>query len=670
MQRELRHHWTSIGTLILLVSLALSVACGDDDGPLSQYATDAGSDGSRVGDALEDVTDATTRDVGSEVAASLDDSDAPGEPVVRPRFTVGESFFSTPWPSNARRLSNGAPDLAGFPMRNIATLDINASLIEDQLDGFAILPTIFFPFEADPEDLLLPLPADTLESGAVIQLLDVREEHCGERVPVMGTYRSAGDRFSEDHLLIVSTVPGFALDSGATYAAVVLDQLGTERNELFDAALQGQSDDEWSESLAPLRACVEGAGLELEDILVASVFTTQDVYRTMDAMRDFVRDPEEISEISLTEFTTQTMPDGRIMYRATMQVPYFIEGEPPYNTGGGFQFDGDGVPIVQQWQSSDIAIMLPWEPETGERFPVMLYLPGTGGQLYWSVNNDWQLAAEREGFAVAAFDGPFHGSRSLPNQDSGSPGTTVNFASERVRYPQQVIEAVFFIRLLQELSEGEEGMPLNLDELVVGGQSQGAHVGAILAGLVPEPHSYALNGIGGYVGTLIMNREINGATFSEIFETLFGLEQGSVDQFHPMLALAQMGAELSDPAAYAARWRGWADNPDGADIFLINGIDDEYVPSAAAAALTVAGRVTPLAEPAWAPDPTGTWSVEPVETPVQGTDTAWDGSDLTIITEMREGEGHFVIWNDSGLQEAVVEFWQTSLVGAARLPHD
>ena len=99
---------------------------------------------------------------------------------------------------------------------------------------------------------------------------------------------------------------GSRLDAGNTYALVILRALApegylfsqpddfykvwsaTQSNETVDL-----TDEEiaWSRSLKPLINCLEDAGLNEEEIGIATVLTAQDPVASLKAMRDVVTDP-------------------------------------------------------------------------------------------------------------------------------------------------------------------------------------------------------------------------------------------------------------------------------------------------------------------------------------------------------------------------------------------
>jgi hypothetical protein len=359
-------------------------------------------------------------------------------------------------------------------------------------------------------------------------------------------------------------------------------------------------------------------------------------------------------------------------YTGTYQTPIYQDGTPPYSTrGGGIYFDESGQPIVQRWEDVPFAVTY---PEGGSApYPVLFWSDGTGATLLHHVEGAVAQDALEAGFVVATFSPQFHDARAINESDNTELMTfnVVNPVSMRNVFRQQVADSVYFTRLIREqLTQRAELPELRTDVLVYGGQSQGAIVGAILAGVESTIDAYVLNGVGGYLSATIVERD-DPIDIAELLRTYLGITS-VLDRHHPVVALAQMGGEVADPINYAPYWRGYDDQPSGSSLLLINGTRDHTTPEVSMNSIIIAGGTAPIAPVAWDPDPFDVWPQDPVSLPVVGNATSLDGSALTIgavLSETRAGvgSGHFTIYDRREYREMAVDFWVTALSGTPEL---
>lgn len=646
--------------LTLFVATILSVACGGSDG-----GPDAGLDGSLDGG--PDASDAAM--------------DAPLDPdLVHVRYEPeGEGFYRFPWPSDARLTANGTPDLADFPNRR-ALLDESLAEIETHVFGYATMPVVYVHLLSPVADLSLPQGLDAMAEDSTLQLVDLSVESCGERFPLEVQFSADGDTLRPTNMLQVANAVGTLLTAGHPYGLVVLKSFGapegrtTPRPEAFDVALADTSaTDPLATSLEPLRRCLPDAGVPLDEVALATVFTPQDPVRETVALRDFVVDPDEVATREITDWRVADGWTRRRLelttHRATIQMPQFQDGETPYDSAGGaLVFDEDGVPVVQGWEDVEIAVAqrVFETPPAGPR-PVLIFMDGTGWEPWNHLPDNWIRAALDEGYVVMSFMPQFHGGRAgFEGSTEVSTFNVPNPPAARANFRQQAAETVFFVRLIREQIAGLAGLPeLDTDHIVYGGHSQGALVGALVAGVDDQIDGYVLNGLSAFLTFTILFRN-DFFDFAEIISLIYAFG-GELDRFHPLLQMLQLAAEVTDTHNYVRRWHGWAGNPGGSNVFVVNGLRDRTTTRRGMDHLTMTASMPPIASAGWQVDPVGVWGRASVSVPVMGNELAMSGDPLTIATYLDSDTGHGTIYQRIFARQLAVGFWNTARVGVPRL---
>lgn len=602
-----------------------------------------------------------------------------GDPLT-PRFDLGaDDFYRMPWPSDYRTEADGRLILDDFPRVGTALLDTYINGIVEEVRGFATMPVIFVNFDQHPGVESFPRPTETLSVDSPVQLFDVSTEGCGTRVPIDVRFETDGDDYRDPNTLIAAPLPGYALHPARPYALVVLRTFGNQNGfqaiqpAEFEGVIEGDhTDADLVNAYAPLGLCLEGAGLTPEDIAVATVFTTQETTDELRLVRAVVIDPEQTQTpvIRDWELSEEATREARYRtYTGIYDTPMYQRGTTPYTVaGGGMRFDESGEPIFQRWEAVRMAVTYPTQGQPP--YPLIIWMDGTGADLLSHVTGKPVRDAINAGFAVATFLPQFHGDRSGP---AANPELhTFNFTNPeafRSNLRQQVVDVAYYIRVVREALDGLEGhVALDTDTLLYGGHSQGAIVGAIVAGVETEFDAYMLNGVGAYLSITAVERE-DPIDINQLIRNLLGIP-GILDRFHPVIALIQTGGEASDPINYARYWRGWPGHESGNSLFLINGQLDHTTPETSINAMTIAGDVTPIADPGWNVDPYGLTGLTPLTLPIQGNSTALDGSPLTIATYLSNSTGHFTIYDLRDPRVMAIQFWVSALAGLPVLDLD
>jgi hypothetical protein len=596
-----------------------------------------------------------------------------------PRFDdEGDDFYRMPWPSDARLSEDGTLDLQDLPGQQSSLISRYVEVIGG-IEGYSTTPVAYFAFDSEiaPGDESLPSPSDTVEPDSTLQLLNVSEKGCGQRIPVEANYRTEGDAYTADHLLQVGAIPGFTLEQRTPYAFVVMREFGAEndhrvkRPEGFEAALNGRGD--LSDVYAPLRECAERADLDLAQVAVATVFTTQDATTATRKMRDVVMlsDTPAPSISEWREWEEATTPDV-IAYRGLVEMPIFQAGESPYsNTGGNLVFDDEGMPEIQRWEQAPFALTIPREvPARG--LPVIIWEDGTGADLSSHVGDNHITRALLSGFAILTFEPQFHGDRATSGSDEIlSTFNYLNPASGRTTFRQQVAETSYMIRLVRERFTRRSELPeFDTERILFGGHSQGAIVGAIAAGVEQDIDAYYLNGVGGYLSeTIVFRKDI--VDVEALVKRFINLEdEDDLDRFHLVVQLAQTGADATDPLNYASDWKGWDGAPSGSHVFMSNGKGDETTSTRSMTALMTAGDVPTIGVQGWDVDPTGLRAERATTVnPASANRESVGGSDLTFVSYTNKNTGHFTIYTDSRARNMALDFWKTAVDGVPEVEY-
>jgi hypothetical protein len=586
---------------------------------------------------------------------------------LQPRFEPGDDgFYRMPWPSDARVTAEGTVDISdiakpgnGLVSRFIDTLAT--------IEGFSTMPVAYIPFGdgGAPQDL--PEPADTLQESSSVQLLNLGE-HCGERVPVEAVWDEEGDDFIAANTLKVAPVAGAALRPAAPYAVIVTTDFGaqgTARPAAFAEHLRGDGSDEaLSDSYEPLRACLSKLRLSADAIAVASVFTTQDPTAEARRMRGVVwSESTPLEPIADWEKWEDESRDDYTTYRGVFEAPIFQRGEPPYQTEGDLEIDQDGSPVIQRWEEVPFAVTVP----AGASGPLKLlvWVGGTGAVLDSHIGRRHTNGLLDEGFAVASFVPQFHEGRGEGQFDTAM--DTFNYLNPpagRTVFRQQVAETSYFIRLLEHNRDSLDGLPeIDTERVYYGGHSQGALVGAMVAGVEPRIDTYLLNGVGSYLSETVVFRK-DPFDIEALVRRTIGVDR-KIDRFHPAVQMAQLGADVVDPHNYARHWTGWPDHPDGSHIFVINGQDDDTTSTTSMNALMHVGGLPVVGTAGWDVDPRGVFDHRTDEAPVSHNSIATSCEPRTFGAFLSADDGHFTLYYNSTAESAALEFWASSSEGKA-----
>lgn len=591
---------------------------------------------------------------------------------LKPRFEPSrDDFYRMPWPSDARLHPDGGVNLSDLPHADEYFVDKYIDAVR-VIRGYSNLPAIYIPFtQADGLNAdALPSPKDTLKADAGVQLLDLSEDACGERTPLEVLFDEDGGKFIDAQTLKIAPMPGWVLRASTPYALIVRTEFGapnhsTARPQAFADALNGESEDQTlNESFEPLRRCLPHTELSAADIAVATVFHTQDPVAESRAMRELVwSDRTSVKDLTDWRHDATVSSDQRTVYVAHAPFPIFQKGTPPYTTEGGLEFDDAGTPIIQRWESVPFMVTVP--PNHSGPLKLLIWSSGTGAALGNNLSRRHWLGALDNGFAIAEFVPQFHKFRGEGQFDSTLDSFNfLNPVAGRTVFRQQAVETSYFIRLLSEKIADHPDLPtIDTERIFYGGHSQGALVGSLVAATEPRIDTYLFSGVSAYLTETILSRK----TPLDIADFLGKIlkDKTPLDRFHPVIQMAQLGADALDPQNYAPHWAGWPEHPGGSDILIINGQHDDTTSVLGMNALMTAADIHPVNTPGWNIDPYGLRSIESYPTPVKNNRIAFNGDPLTAGAYLHADTGHFTLFDKLDASNAAVNFWVSSASGKA-----
>ncbi len=628
--------------LALLIAIA---ACGDD-GPA----------------APTDVTADLAPDGGGGLG--VDYAPRPGGPAPRFEPDVAD-FTAVPWPTDRVLLETGRLGLDRFPNPEETDLIVQyAEYGELALDGWGRNGTAYVQLDRPIDPASLPDPETSMQDPrAAVQWIRMDDGPTpgAARLPLV--FRMVDDPTDPYYLgptLAIRPVFGFPLADGGTYCVIVTrlvtDPEGRylQQPAAFAEALGNES------SLAPLRSWLPGSELAAEDIAVATCFTAQDATRELREVADFLatRPVSGLTDIAYTGQTTHFHG-----FTAKYRSPNFQSGEKPYQgEGGDIQFGQDGLPIVAEEEELRVQILVPrnaTQPEGG--WPVVLYGHGTGG--------DWQTCLDgaeaevpRDGLAMLCIDQPLHGPRGTGGEvDILQVFNFLNPASGRTSFRQSAIDVLWQSRMVAEGAFDIPGsatrfgrdVAFDAERILFFGHSHGGLAGAIVMAVDPRIRGAVLSGSSGVLIETILRRK-DPIDIRGVIAVVAGLQAEQLDTFHPVVNLAQMLVDATDPVNYAPYWLNPLGDGRAKDVLMTSGAVDDASPAVGADAVAAAAGV-PLILPIDHESEAHTLlGLAPLPTPLSDNLRAGNGAVVTGGLRQYTGGDHFVALT---LREAI-DLWR------------
>lgn len=537
------------------------------------------------------------------------------------------AFFDLPWPLDARRKANGAPDLARIPNpRGSTMVQRCVDIAHADADGFSPTGTIYFKFDAP---IMAPVddPALSTTPGYPVLLVDI-DPSSPERLqkrPVHAAVKAAADSARPANLLQVLPVPGLGLRPSTQYAAIVLRSLGAPGKPFLGQApgltslLAGQGAPgpigaDLARAYAPLQQALLDLRLHPDDIAAATVFTTGDPTASLIKQ---VRHVQTLPPPALVRplVTRDTWPTFTAL-KGGWAAPAYQTGAPPFVWGGRQVVDAQGLPVSQRTEVSEFQLSIPKGTMPAAGFPLYFYVHGTGGLANQAIDRGRRTSptidpplgsglasvVSPKGWATSCTAGHMSPGRvGILSADGYANYNVLNPVAMRDNFIQMILEQVHFRNLLLSLridpslcpgtdaSASPDGkIRFDPQLLVVGGQSLGSYLSGMLAATVNGWKGAILSGAGGsWVEFGFGPKDPIDLTLA--LEVLFMPAGERLDRFHPLVMAFDLAVGRSDNTHYVRRvLRDPLPGHVAPHVLVIEGHDDAQVPTNLQRALVLA----------------------------------------------------------------------------------
>ncbi len=601
-----------------------------------------------------------------------------GDPGTTALFAIpggvpGDDFYATPFPNDLWRKSDGTLDLSQFPTN--ALLVDNYRVAAETLDGFGKNAAIFARFSGPLDPTSLPDAAGSTTDDASVYVVDVDPDSdtFGVKSPVIVRFRAENTQTIGKNNLVVRPYPGFPLADATTYALIVTDRIrdaagssvspSTELSELL-----GEGGDQLivdaREVYTPLLDYLdEPGGDERENIVSATVFTTQSALSIVPALRKAVFATAEPVATDVTNTATNATFKT---FTGSYQAPNFQAGDAPYKKApdGEIRLGSDGMAVVQRTETMRFALTVPAGDPPAGGFPICIYSHGTGGDFQSFIGDGTALSLARQGIAVISTDQVLHGPRNPGGneeldffnfqnpyaiRDNSLQGSADAWSQMRLALGMSIVEPV---------NAGGRTITFDGTKLSFFGHSQGGLTGPGFVTFEPTLSGAVFSGTGGvtYLGLLYKTEPLD-------IPALLGavVRDEPLDEDNPSLAMAEMFVERTDPVNYAALMVRKPPIIDGVqlaprNIYQLEGFTDSFTPNLAieAFATAIGGNVvmTPDTAPVPGLELEGRTVLAP---PFQDN---LDGATATLAQYKQQpgSDGHFVVFDIPAAERQAAEF--------------
>ena len=609
-------------------------------------------------------------------------------------------FFRLPFP-NDLRVVDGKIDMSFFPTPGVGLMDVDlpkrlVEAIEEGQEGFSNVPAIFFRFSAAVDLSTIETTGDEPN----VQLVDVDplSEGYGDRHGY-SWYASAGkgSRYMCSHWLTMQSSWKHPLKPSNRYAVVLTRGIraakgaGGQQGPLLtaDSDLEALISDVIPEDpylkgiwarYEVLRNYLVDQEIPLDDVIGATVFTTQDPSKTHRAIRDAISawEPKPLGAMTLCD-GAQVSPcddglqgEGHVrgcfepnddVWEIHMKVPLPIiqSGQRPYlkpEMGGAVAFDDAGAVIITAEEDVCVSLAIPKNVEPSPYgYPLLLSGHGTMGSYRSNIASlsaafsDIEVGEARVGAAMLSWDGPMHGPR------RGSPigpellyFNMANPKAARGNSYQGFADILALVKVVKSLSlsaaDSPTGKDLGFDPTRIAylGHSQGAGYGIPAVAHSPDLGFGIWSGAGAGLVLSLLNKTSPadtrtgiGYALGEISET----GEATLSSHHPVLTLLQGYFDPID-TLHSAGTHIVQPDPQASPkhVFLSYGLDDTYTPPQAIEALA---RIFGVDQLEGADHSFGLNVVAP---PASGNFNDGSTTGVVALAGLDDADGHFVLFTD------------------------
>jgi len=478
-----------------------------------------------------------------------------------------ETFWNFPFPSDQRLDGAGAPDMTGFPNpRNVPIMADLLSLVPERR-GWPMMSPAYIRFT----DAVPPASLDVVLADGPLYLVDIdpTSPERGTKLPVIAKTLVA-DSYVPANVVAIAPRPGIVMRANTTYAYVVARDFapGFSRPGAF------------SEKLYPaLWQTLDTIGLDRDDVLVATVFTTGDEIARIRHRSEAIRAAYEpaITNVQLVGADTY---DGFCRLSAEITMPQFQTGVQPFDDGGLFVLDADDVPAKQADMTIPVVITLPKQTMPAAGWPLYQFFHGSGGLStgvvdlgYSPTPADMPEPGKGPGYVVARH-GIAAASSAMPlNPERFSNATDYSYLNinNLTAFPQTFQQGVFEQRLLTDallalrippaalagctgiaLPTGAQEYFFDPQKLVAGGQSMGGMYTNLVGAVEDRFGALVPTGAGGFWNLMILESNIIPGARG-ILGTALGVNDDELTFVHPAMNMLGLAWEIAEPIVAMSR---------------------------------------------------------------------------------------------------------------------
>lgn len=594
-----------------------------------------------------------------------------------PRDGVGQTFLSTPWPSDLM-LKDGGLDLSRFPN------PYGSSTLEDVLrlfvtnTGYPATGTLYFQVEGGVDEASLPASAAaSLVEGSAMFLVETGSL---KRIPISWKQEATGTSFLPPGTVAVQPLLGavprgrFALVVTADARAPSGGPLAPSAEMLALSRCEPLPVDARPADCAPYQQLLADLSLAPERVALVQMITPLDAVGGLIAAADVVRalPPPIVSGLALR---AQSPSSEYAVYDGSAGLAQLQAGEPPFDrldqVSGGFVLDGNGRPEVQFIEDVRFTLTVPRRPMPASGYCVIINGHGTGGDLDSGLGDGPSaeaFQAAQAGCALLTASEPLHRTR-RGYREGQEEILTFNFFNPlagRDNWRQSAIEKVALVSLARTVSipasvSGAGEVRFDPERVSYFGHSQGGISGALFVAVEDRIAGAFLSGAGAGLGTSIVEKVDPVAIKDAVRAVLLMPPEDDIDLFHPVIALLQSWVDPADPINYGRVWR----ERRGAVPHLVatSGLLDTFTPPGCHAGMAGAYGL-PVARPVAQPLPV----LELLGVPdgalvLEGNLESKDGAPLTAGLLQYPDDGHFAVFQNRDAQRAMLSFFTTLQAG-------
>jgi hypothetical protein len=633
------------------------------------------------------------------------------------------TLYDAPFPSDDLVRDDGTIAIDAFPnAAAIPIVDQGKALIASDARGFAENGGVFFTLSGTIDPARLPELTSTTSAGASAFLVGVTPGAPDylERYPVTVRFEVDGGPFGARDMLSMLPLQGVPLRAKTTYAAVITRELGVEPSDEMAAIASGtrpaampqRAFDEYRAALASLAQ----GGVDPGDVAGLTVFTTDDPttgLRTV--VRDMLAHPLPAPD---TPFVRTDLFDDFCVYEATVPMPDYQAGQPPYDfadSGGGWAFDASGKPVVQRTEEAGLVVTIPRGAMPPSGWPVVHFIRTGGGGTRPLVDRGPQATTggpalqpgtgpalwfARAGFAGASIDGPHEDIRDLTHGNEDYEMFNVfNAPALRDNVRESAAEYALFAHVLASLQLDVSDCPgaspttarFDASRLALMGHSMGSTIAPLVLSAEPLYGASVLSGAGAsWIENIVWKEQP--LDVRSVFELLLGYRSAerTLEEDDPVLTLFQWAEEPADPLVYARAMASGAGGAPPPHVLMEQGIVDHYImpPIANATSLSLrldlAGSPFDASNAELTADGTPTLESElpfsqrfQIPLPVSGNRVASGGARVTTVVVQHPGDGiedghEMVFQTDAPKREyrCFLQTWAAGQLPRVPLPGD